>query len=347
MKILVTNFKNRFTGVTTTALNVAKHQQKHLSQPIQIVGNTLGYETLNTIPAWSLLFRWNKVVGKDHVVMHVRRDSEMLYGLLARDVFRRPVKLVFTSANTKPRSRIGRWYMSQMDAVIATNDAAARALPLKAAAVIPHGVDMTMFAPNLRTTNPSRKMIGCVGRVRAGKGTHHFVRAFIHLAKIEPNLHAVAYGHIASADADFHNMLQSEIADAGLSDRFHWAGEVHYKELPSKLGCCDALVALPKYEPFGLTPLEAMAMGIPTVCSRTGCFPDAIIPGVNGYLVDHDDTKATVDAIERVLSWSIHDPQVTNRIRRTVQNTFSISKEATSILDLYHVLDGKNDRLGE
>lgn len=344
MKILATNFKNKFTGVTTTAFTVARAHMEFFNQDVTIVGNVLGDQTLPSISGQHLLSCWDQLVGDEPLVLHVRRDAEMLFGLWLRDVLRKPVKLVFTSANMTRRSWIGRGLMARMDAVIATTQAAGAVLPVKPSAIIPHGVDLGQFVPNRdHGRQKPRRTLACVGRVREGKGTHRFVSAFIEVARQHDDVDAIAFGMIKPEDAVFHRGLVHQLEQAGLSDRFIWAGEVHHADLVERLSVCDVLVALPEYEPFGVTPLEAMAMGIPSICSYTGCFVDLIKPGQNGYLVPHDDEFAAAAAISKVLNWPLGTAEFVNRLRDDISDRFSQRAEAEAILGIYRQVLGSYD----
>jgi glycosyltransferase involved in cell wall biosynthesis len=54
-------------------------------------------------------------------------------------------------------------------------------------------------------------------------------------------------------------------------------------------------------ETFGITPLEAMAAGLPVVASRAGGLPDKVIPGETGWLVDPGSPAALAEALTTAL----------------------------------------------
>ena len=72
--------------------------------------------------------------------------------------------------------------------------------------------------------------------------------------------------------------------------------------MPRWYRSADLLVAAPWYEPFGLTPLEAMACGVPVVGTAVGGLTDTVVDGVTGDLVPARDPHALGTAIRRLLA---------------------------------------------
>jgi glycosyltransferase involved in cell wall biosynthesis len=66
----------------------------------------------------------------------------------------------------------------------------------------------------------------------------------------------------------------------------------------------DAVVCVPRYEPFGMVPLEAMACGAPVVVSAVGGLVDTVIDGTTGLHV----APSRPDALASVLRMLIADP---------------------------------------
>ena len=59
----------------------------------------------------------------------------------------------------------------------------------------------------------------------------------------------------------------------------------------------DIFVTTPWYEPFGITPVEAMACGNPVIGSRVGGIKFSVREGQNGYLVPPNDPEALAERI--------------------------------------------------
>ena len=62
-------------------------------------------------------------------------------------------------------------------------------------------------------------------------------------------------------------------------DRVVFAGKVSRNRLPALLRSADLLVHTAMYEPFGMTPLEAMACGTPVMATAGGSHQDEVVDG--------------------------------------------------------------------
>jgi glycosyltransferase involved in cell wall biosynthesis len=70
-------------------------------------------------------------------------------------------------------------------------------------------------------------------------------------------------------------------------------------ELIDILNRAAMMVYAPRLEPFGFTPLEANACGLPVVAVAEGGVRETVVDGINGLLVEPDE-KAMARAIERL-----------------------------------------------
>ena len=76
----------------------------------------------------------------------------------------------------------------------------------------------------------------------------------------------------------------------GLQDVVRLTGYVPEADLPALLNCAELFAFPSSFEGFGLPPLEAMACGVPVVCSNATSLPEVV--GEAGLLVPPDDCAA-------------------------------------------------------
>lgn len=342
VELFVTNFHRRFTGVSATANGVVSQQLKQ--RPLQLVGNSLPLAP-KPISLWTALRVCRRPpANRPFAIWHVRRNIEMLAGLFGRDILRLPIRLVFTSAAKRRHSYIPRALISRIDAVIATTTAAAQLVP-HVAAVVPHGVDVDRFVPPQDRQQawgesgfPGRFGIGIVGRVRPEKGTDLFVDAMLQVLPQRPEFTAIIIGRATPGDAAFERGLKAKIQAANLTNRILFIGEIPADQMPAMMKCLSLLVAPPRYEGFGMTPLEAMASGVAVVASDTGAFADMIVEGKTGHVVPVGDSESLIQAILAITK----DPQqlavMGQAARQHVIDHFALAREAAQIDQVYQRL---------
>lgn len=334
------NFKRRLSGVTSTIIQLVP-MQRLLGQRVATLGPGLPRD-LPHIRFRDLVSLWRPPAGRSHRVWHARRNTEMLPGILLRDVLRMPLKLLFTSAAQRRHSRYTKFLISRMDAVIATSERSGSYLEVPHT-VIQHGVDLERFHPPQGAEDtieaaglPGKYLVGCFGRVRHQKGTDLFVRAMIELLPHHPEWTAVISGRITPEHKGFADDLKAQIAAAGLSSRIVFLGEVDdikpwYRRLA-------LYVAPSRNEGFGLTPLEAMASQTAVVTSDAGAYAEMTIEGVTGVVVPAGDGTAMTNAIGRYMA----DPDATLAAGRKaldhVRAKFALEKEARAIGEVYRRL---------
>jgi glycosyltransferase involved in cell wall biosynthesis len=105
---------------------------------------------------------------------------------------------------------------------------------------------------------------------------------------------------IAGRRGWLYESIFQKVADLRLAERVKWLEDLPHADLPVVYNGAAALVAPSFYEGFGLTALEAMACGVPTVVSDRGSLPEVV--GVSGLLIDPDRPDSLVEALRRVLT---------------------------------------------
>lgn len=175
--------------------------------------------------------------------------------------------------------------------------------------IIPCGFDSAEFFPISKELArvvlgfpPEERIILQVGRLVPRKGVDTVIRGFARLLR-ERNLRARLV--IVGGDSDTPDpavtpelgRLQTIACDEGVAERVTFTGRRGRDALKYYYSAADVFVTTPWYEPFGITPLEAMACGTPVVGSNVGGIKFTVRDGETGYLVPPNDPEALAERI--------------------------------------------------
>ena len=333
--VIAPNLKRRLSGVTATVVRLVPVQARTIG--IAVVGPGLP-EGLPRL-GWAQVARLPRDRPR---VWHARRNTEMLLGLALRHVLRRRLRLLFTSAAQRRHSGYTRALIARMDAVVATSARAASYLE-RPAAVIPHGVDTQAFRPASDRAGSREWLglapglwVGCFGRIRPQKGTDVLVEALLALMPERPALRALIVGR--PDDAAFVEGLCGRIAAAGMSERFRWIAHLSWEALTEHHAAMDLYAAPQRWEGFGLTPLEAMASGVPVLATTVGAFPDLVRDGETGALIPPDDAGAMAAAMAPLLDDPDRREAMGRAARAHVEARHAIEAEAAALEAIYRRL---------
>lgn len=113
---------------------------------------------------------------------------------------------------------------------------------------------------NLKRTTSKDKVITFLGRITMQKGPEYFVEAAAKVLNKNRNVRFVMAG-----GGDMEEAMIRLAAKRGIADRFHFTGFLRGKEVYQMFRDSDVYVMPSVSEPFGISPLEAMEMGVPSI----------------------------------------------------------------------------------
>lgn len=175
-------------------------------------------------------------------------------------------------------------------------------------------------------------LLTLTGRLAEQKGADVLVEACAELARhdLRPQLRLFGAGQGAS---EWARRLQQRIEGLGLSRAVRLAGFAD--DVALLMAASDIHVVPSRYEPFGLTAIEGMAMGTAVVASRVGGLAEVISDEVDGCLVPAADPKALADCLAGLMI----DPDKRQRLGQaamaTVERRFSGQAMAQRVEALY------------
>ncbi len=135
--------------------------------------------------------------------------------------------------------------------------------------------------------------------------------------------------------------LQRIVAEEGIADRVQFVGKRQPEVLRDYYSAGDVAVTTPWYEPFGLTPLEAMACGRPVIGSAVGGITFTIADGETGFLVPPRDPRALATRLADLLVDPVLQARMGRAARRRVEQEFTWPVVAERTMALYQTMLGE------
>ena len=175
-------------------------------------------------------------------------------------------------------------------------------IPAEKVRMIPPGYDDNRFYPVgaasraaiRRRLGFEGKVVLALGRLARNKGYDLLINAFSLLAKREPDavLHlAVGGEQLTPRETAILDKLRARAAASPYAARIRFGGFVSESDLPDYYRAADLFVLCSRYEPFGMTAIEAMASGTPTVVTVHGGLYRAISFGRHALYADPFDAE--------------------------------------------------------
>ncbi|HEX8939876.1 MAG TPA: glycosyltransferase [Candidatus Limnocylindrales bacterium] len=213
--------------------------------------------------------------------------------------------------------------------------------------IIPCGFDRTEFWPISKSLarvalgfEPDEKVVLQLGRMVPRKGVDNAIRGFarlVHQHGVEARL--VIVGGSAddpdpAADPELARLVELAAAE-GVADRVVFSGRRGREALKYYYNAADIFISTPWYEPFGITPIEAMACGTPVVGSNVGGIKFTVRDGETGYLVPPNEP----DALAERLAHLYKHPKLLSVFRRQAirraNDLFTWQKVTNAVAELY------------
>ena len=137
-----------------------------------------------------------------------------------------------------------------------------------------------------------------------------------------------------------NGLVHQRNIDFGFKDggvEFHFTGFLKGRQVYEMLAASDVYIMPSVSEPFGISPLEAMQMGVPSIISKqSGCAE--ILENV--IKVDYWDINALADSIYSIIKY----PALYNHLREkglAEIDTIQWKKAGAKVIDIYHKVIGE------
>ncbi len=188
--------------------------------------------------------------------------------------------------------------------------------------VVPQWIDtaaMTAEPAAFPSVAASRPWILFVGQLSPRKGYDIAVAAMPVVLQTQPTASLLLVSGINAADRQRLDALADTL---GIRDHVHVLGRLEDNALANLFRSCDAYVTPTRYEGFGLTLLEAMALGAPVVCTDVPAANEIARDDENALVVPSEDPQRLAQAVLRLLGDDALRGRLRDGGRRTVDEDF-------------------------
>jgi len=173
-------------------------------------------------------------------------------------------------------------------------------------------------------------VVGTVGRLSPQKAPLDWMRA---AAVVAPAIPAACFVYVG--DGPLRPTVEALVAELGLADRVLLPGL--RRDVPNVLAAFDVFALSSQWEGLPLVIPQAMAAGVPVVCTRVDGTAEAITDGVDGVLVPPGQPQALGEAVVALLQDPARARGLAEAGRRRAKD-FDVHKMVTEIDALYQEL---------
>ncbi len=181
-----------------------------------------------------------------------------------------------------------------------------------------------------------------LGRMVPRKGVDNVIRSLAHMPARAPAGAGTRLVIVGGSSPEPDESLTPEISrlagvanECGVRNQVTFVGHRQRQDLRRYYAASNVFATTPWYEPFGITPLEAMACGIPVVASAVGGLQYSVIDGVTGYLVPPHNPPAVAECISHLQANPGMAAAMGRAGMRRVRSLFTWERVTDELLHVY------------
>lgn len=200
--------------------------------------------------------------------------------------------------------------------------------------VVYNAIDISKFSQRKKKKTNSQFIIANVARIMPEKkGQDILIRAIAEIKKIQPKVECWLVGNEAIGYEGTINELKKLSEELGVYDNIKFLGNI--ENIPELLNKIDLFVLPSRFEGFGISLIEAMAMEVPCIASNLDGPAEIIGKEERGYLFEKENVEMLADKILYVMNNRDVSETKKRKARRYVEDNFNIINMTNKILKIY------------
>lgn len=196
-----------------------------------------------------------------------------------------------------------------------------------------NAVDFQSYSDMNVERGVKEKVVTFLGRITYQKGPEYFIEAAHKVLKAYPDVRFVMAG-----SGDLMNRSIRRVARLKMATHFHFTGFLRGQDVQKMFAHSDVYVMPSVSEPFGISPLEAMRSGVPTIISKQSGVAEVLKHAIK---VDFWDVDALADAIYGLLKYPALS-QMAGRCGLDEVNTLKWENAAFKLKQIYEEVRNQN-----
>jgi len=209
--------------------------------------------------------------------------------------------------------------------------------------VIYPGIDTDVFTTKRNSydkkLNLHKNAVLTVSRMVPAKGLDRLIEALA-LIRNKADFHLYMGGgtesNMSNEEIETEAKIKALIKKYKMEKMVTMIGHVsHDKLLPAYYRNSSIFILASRYEPFGLTTLEAMACGVTPIVSSVAGSKEVVVDGLNGFIIDTHDRKSLALLIQKLLLDHKLRKKVADNAAFTIKEHYSWDKIVEKFINLY------------
>ena len=340
-KLLERNIQVELLCIKESRLHIEANALGIMINPIRAVGYFHPFSILKIVA----LVRRKKF---DLIHTHASKDLWLLAPALKILRKKRPLLLTkHVGSFIVKKDKLHKFIYEKVTYALAISKVIAKNLldtcPLKEEQILIHhnGVDLTRFNPdnsnreiirNEFNIKENQIVIGMLARFSPGKGHEEFLFAAKELNKKYNNLFFLIVGEASHGENEYADSVKN-LAEKYQINNLIFTG--FRSDIPDVLSAMDIFVFPSHSEAFGVALIEAMAMGLPSVCSNSDGVLDIAIDSETSYLFERKNGEDLIDKILLLINSPETRKKFSEASRKRVENNFDLEIIINQLIDIY------------